>query len=109
MLSIFLPPFCLQSIDRVQKLEVDFFPVLAGELGSSIEAANEYQRRLDNFMPEFEVKEFHCCEVLQTHTFSILFFFYFIIGLLKMAKYFFGKKLSAANKKKIERLPKLSF
>ena len=45
----------LQSIDRVTKLEADFFPVLAGELGSSIEAANEYQQRLDNFMPEFEV------------------------------------------------------
>ena len=46
----------LQSIDKVLKLENDFFPVLAGDLGSSMETANEYQRRLDNFMPEFEVK-----------------------------------------------------
>lgn len=51
----------LQSIDRVQKLEADFFPVLAGELGSSMEAANEYQQRLDNFMPEFEVN----CSVVE--------------------------------------------
>lgn len=99
MLSIFLPPFCLQSIDRVQKLEVDFFPVLAGELGSSIEAANEYQRRLDNFMPEFEVKEFHCCEVIQTHTFSILFFFLFYHWAFKNGKIFFWKKVVCCKQK----------
>ena len=45
----------MQSIDKVQKLEADFFPLIAGELGSSIEAAHEYQQRFDNFMPEYEV------------------------------------------------------
>ena len=45
----------LQSIDRVQALEAEFFPVLAGELGSSMEAAQRFQQRLDSFMPEFEV------------------------------------------------------
>ena len=50
------PALLFQSIDRVLHLENEFFPVLAGDLGSSMDTANEYQRRLDNFMPEFEVK-----------------------------------------------------
>lgn len=42
------------------KIENEFFPVIAGPLGSSLETANEYQRRLEEFNPIFEVNILQC-------------------------------------------------
>ncbi|XP_060064415.1 titin-like, partial [Ylistrum balloti] len=43
-----------KTIDWVLKIENDFFPVIGGDLGTSIETANEFQHRLDEFTPTFE-------------------------------------------------------
>lgn len=45
----------LQTIDMVMKIENDFFPVIAGDLGSSVETANRYQIQLEEFTPMFKV------------------------------------------------------
>lgn len=45
----------LQTIDLVMKIENEFFPVIAGDLGSSVETANRYQNQLEEFSPMFKV------------------------------------------------------
>lgn len=39
----------------VMKIENDFFPVIAGDLGSSVDTANRYQSQLEEFTPMFKV------------------------------------------------------
>ena len=48
----------LQTIDLVMKIENEFFPVIAGDLGSSVETANRYQNQLEEFSPLFKVCRF---------------------------------------------------
>ncbi|KAK3083136.1 hypothetical protein FSP39_014900 [Pinctada imbricata] len=43
-----------KTIDWVMKIENEFFPVIAGDLGSSIETANRYQQRFEEFNPTFQ-------------------------------------------------------
>ena len=45
----------MQTIDLVMKIENEFFPVIAGDLGSSVETANRYQNQLEEFSPLFKV------------------------------------------------------
>ncbi|XP_064598296.1 coiled-coil domain-containing protein 141-like isoform X2 [Liolophura sinensis] len=40
-----------KTIDWAMKTENEFFPVIIGELGSSLETAQKYQARLDVFLP----------------------------------------------------------
>lgn len=47
--------YVLQTIDMVMKIENDFFPVIAGDLGSSVDTANRYQSQLEEFTPMFKV------------------------------------------------------
>ena len=46
---------CLQTIDWVMKIEDEFFPVIAGELGTSKETAEHYQKKLKDFGPQIKV------------------------------------------------------
>lgn len=36
-------------------VENEFFPVIAGELGTSVETVKHYEKRLDEFSPVFQV------------------------------------------------------
>ena len=44
-----------QTIDWVQRIEDDFFPVIAGELGSSMENCKHYEKQLNDFQPTVKV------------------------------------------------------
>ena len=50
---IFLVSF--QTIDWVMTTENEFFPVIAGELGSSVETVKQYEKRLEEYGPIFQV------------------------------------------------------
>ena len=45
----------MQTIDWVQKVEDDFFPLIAGELGDSEESTKKFQKKLDAYMPTVKV------------------------------------------------------
>jgi hypothetical protein len=47
-----------QTIDWVMRIEDEFFPVTAGELGSSEESCKQQAARLKEFMPTFKVRLF---------------------------------------------------
>jgi hypothetical protein len=44
-----------QTIDKIMRIEDEFFPLIAGELGSSLASAEQYQHRLDDFLPVAKV------------------------------------------------------
>lgn len=44
-----------QTIDKVMKLETDFFPLIAGELGASKDSSTNLKARLDEFLPHYKV------------------------------------------------------
>lgn len=44
-----------QTIDRVMQIENDFFPLISGELGDSLQQTNQLQARLDQFVPIYQV------------------------------------------------------
>ena len=48
----------LQTIDWVMRIEDDFFPVIAGELGESSEKTEHYKRKLEEYMPTMKVESF---------------------------------------------------
>lgn len=43
------------------KIEDDFFPMIAGELGTSAETAAQYQKKLDDFLPVVKVYSYFVC------------------------------------------------
>ncbi|VDI56857.1 titin [Mytilus galloprovincialis] len=43
-----------KTIDWVMSVENEFFPVIAGELGTSVETVKHYEKRLDEFSPVFQ-------------------------------------------------------
>lgn len=40
------------------QIENDFFPLISGELGDTLEQTNQLQTRLDQFVPVYEVYSF---------------------------------------------------
>ena len=44
-----------QTIDWVQRIEDDFFPVIAGELGSSMQNTKHFEKLLEDFQPSVQV------------------------------------------------------
>ena len=50
--------FVLQTIDKVMQIENDFFPLISGELGDTLEQTNQLQARLDQFVPIYQVLSF---------------------------------------------------
>ena len=49
----------LQTIDWVMRIEDDFFPVIAGELGTSKESCEHHQRKLQEYMPTCKVRRWY--------------------------------------------------
>jgi hypothetical protein len=47
-------------------VENEFFPVIAGELGTSVETVKQYERRLDEFSPVFQVNKIIICVIFLT-------------------------------------------
>ncbi len=45
----------LQTIDWIMRVENEFFPVIGGELGSSMDTVQHYQKKLDEFLPTAKV------------------------------------------------------
>ncbi len=45
----------LQTIDHVMSIEDKFFPLIAGDLGTSSETAEKYQKQLEAFTPQIKV------------------------------------------------------
>lgn len=55
MYSLKIIHHIFQTIDWVMKVEHDFFPAIAGHLGTSMENVQHYQSRLDDFLPVYKV------------------------------------------------------
>lgn len=62
---------CAQAIDQASRVENDFFPAIAGELGGSFEDSANLQKRLHDFIPTFQV------------SFSVLLSLHFALKLLQ--------------------------
>ncbi|CAH1789041.1 unnamed protein product, partial [Owenia fusiformis] len=55
-----------RTIDNVMRIENEFFPVIAGELGNSLQTAELYQKRLDEFTPVYKKAQEEIEEHLKT-------------------------------------------
>ncbi|CAG5126015.1 unnamed protein product [Candidula unifasciata] len=55
-----------RTIDRVMQIENDFFPLISGELGDSLQQTNQLQARLDQFVPIYQEAQAKIEEHLKT-------------------------------------------